>query len=638
MLPQHVIYYGEDRPLPPQTKLTAGPVTAIYDNGDLRYIRYGNHEVIRRLYAAVRDHNWGTVPPILNDVSIAQHDDGFEVRYSATHRDEATGCDFVWNGAIEGDADGRITFHFDGTPYTDFKRNRIGFCVLHPMDLAGRAITIEHPDELVDEGVFPSDVEPHQPFMDIVAIRHPVTDGVTAEIRFKGDVFEMEDQRNWTDASYKTYCTPLAQPFPVTVKAGEKIEQRVTLTFDGDAKTAETAGIDATFDIDHTRATLLPKIGLGMASHGKPLAEQEIERLRALKLNHLRVDVREADNLDMAHEQSRALGCALEIAVHLGDNANEELTAIANKLRSLQPHIDAIMVFHGDEKSTDSKWVELAREKLGDFGAPIGAGTDAFFTELNRGRPEDDSRDFSTFSTNPQVHAFEVIDIVETLEAHAAIVDTAVNFNHGKPVRVSPVTFKMRWNPNATGPFPPTPPGELPPQVDPRQMSLFGAGWTAGSLKYLARPGVESITYYETTGWRGVMEIAEGSPSDKFPSLSGSVFPMYHVFENLGKMVGGKIAASVSSAPLLFDGVVLHFDNRQRVLLASFSDEPQTVTVRGITGTVVIKELHAENAEQAMTNPKAYHDETGLMANTQNNTLPVKLDPFAIVCIDGDIQ
>lgn len=34
--------------------------------------------------------------------------------------------------------------------------------------------------------------------------------GVISE--FEGDVFEMEDQRNWTDASYKTYCTPWGCP------------------------------------------------------------------------------------------------------------------------------------------------------------------------------------------------------------------------------------------------------------------------------------------------------------------------------------------------------------------------------------------------------------------------------------------
>ncbi len=72
-------------------------------------------------------------------------------------------------------------------------------------------------------------------------------------------------------------------------------------------------------------------------------------------------------------------------------------------------------------------------------------------------------------------------------------------------------------------------PGELPPQVDVRQMSLFGACWTAGSFKYLAEAGTQSITFYETTGWRGVMETEAGSPlPELFRSLPGTVFPMYH--------------------------------------------------------------------------------------------------------------
>jgi D-apionolactonase len=40
----------------------------------------------------------------------------------------------------------------------------------------------------------------------------------------------MEDQRNWTDASFKTYSTPLELPFPVEVAAGERIFQRVVLS------------------------------------------------------------------------------------------------------------------------------------------------------------------------------------------------------------------------------------------------------------------------------------------------------------------------------------------------------------------------------------------------------------------------
>ena len=34
---------------------------------------------------------------------------------------------------------------------------------------------------------------------------------------FNGETFEMEDQRNWTDASFKTYCTPLSLPYPIKI-------------------------------------------------------------------------------------------------------------------------------------------------------------------------------------------------------------------------------------------------------------------------------------------------------------------------------------------------------------------------------------------------------------------------------------
>ena len=77
---------------------------------------------------------------------------------------------------------------------------------------------------------------------------------------------------------------------------------------------------------------------------------------------------------------------------------------------------------------------------------------------------------------------------------------------------VSPITLKPRFNAYATGPAPQRPPEALPPEVDARQLSLFGAGWTLGSLRAVVSSGALSVTYYETTGWRGVMEQAGGSP------------------------------------------------------------------------------------------------------------------------------
>ena len=49
----------------------------------------------------------------------------------------------------------------------------------------------------------------------------------------QGDAFEMEDHRNWNDASYKTYIRPLAKPWPYTLEAGETTEQSVTLAVEG---------------------------------------------------------------------------------------------------------------------------------------------------------------------------------------------------------------------------------------------------------------------------------------------------------------------------------------------------------------------------------------------------------------------
>ena len=68
--------------------------------------------------------------------------------------------------------------------------------------------------------------------MDLRALTHEAAPGLRVTCRMEGDTFEMEDQRNWTDASYKTYVRPLALPWPYTLEAGPGLEQAVTLTVD----------------------------------------------------------------------------------------------------------------------------------------------------------------------------------------------------------------------------------------------------------------------------------------------------------------------------------------------------------------------------------------------------------------------
>src|SRR5690606_370583 len=111
----------------------------------------------------------------------------------------------------------------------------------------------------------------------------------------------------------------------------------------------------------------------------------------------------------------------------------------------------------------------------------------------------------------PQVHAFDVLSLVENMTAQTATVASTRAICGDKPLVISPITLRPRINPDATGPAAPPAPGELPDTVDVRQPTAFAAVWTLGSLSNLAQANVAALTYFETTGWRGVMETDTGT-------------------------------------------------------------------------------------------------------------------------------
>jgi hypothetical protein len=653
MLPKNVLYYGKDEPLPEQVELRAGPLSLVYEESDVRYIKLGDHEILRRIYVAIRDRNWGTVLPVLSNLQMDIGDDSFRISYDVENKEGD--IDFFWKGTITGDAQGTISFTMDGVARSNFLRARIGFCILHPMECAGVTCRIEHVDGAVEECDFPQyiapqfviegEVKPVHPFNEMRAMSYQVMPGLWAEIGFTGDIFEMEDQRNWTDASYKTYCTPLRLPFPVEVKEGTRVTQSVSVTLKGEIPEvqAEAPGEGLTFSVGASSAGSLPRIGLSVASHGQPLSHKELGRLKALNLSHLRVDLQLSQpdyeaKLRQATTEANELGIPLEVAVTVSDAAADELKTLVGVLDQVKPPVWAWLIFHEGTTYTSEKWIKLAREHLADYGpaAKIGSGTNVFFTELNRGRPPFDLLDLVCYSLNPQVHAFDNLSLAETLAAQATTVESTRQFCEGLPIAVGPVTLKMRFNPNATGPEPEPGPDELPSQVDVRQMSLFGAGWTAGSLKYLAESEPHSLTYYETSGWRGVMETEIGSPvPEKFRSIPGAVFPLYHVLADVGEYAGGEVIPTKSSDALKVDGLALRKDGKVRVVLANLSPEPQQVSVHNLGPQVRVRKLDETNAEAATRSPEDFRAEAGETVGTPGATLELSLLPYAIARIDS---
>jgi hypothetical protein len=302
----------------------------------------------------------------------------------------------------------------------------------------------------------------------------------------------------------------------------------------------ETGGVCLLLGENLGRA--LPAIGLGMASHDQELSVREVDLLRQLSLDHLRLDLHLQEpeyprRLQRGMAVCASLGCRLELALFLAGDATAQLDRLAAYLRP-RPPVARFLIFHDNEESTPGHWVRLARERLRGVagGAEFAGGTNAYFCELNRSRPELEDMDAVAYSLNPQVHAFDETSMVETLATQGETVRSARLFCGDRRLIVSPITLRPRFNPSATAPEGERSAGELPPEVDPRQMSLFAACWTVGSIKYLAESGTAAITYYETTGWRGVMETEQGSPHpDRFPSEAGMVFPLYHVFADLAE-------------------------------------------------------------------------------------------------------
>lgn len=556
--------------------LRAGPVTLLFGHGDLRQLRVGGREILRRVYVAVRDENWNTIPYTIEDLRIDDQDDQFRISFTARHRH--ANIAFDWQAEIVGTNDGHISYTFDGVAQSTFLRNRIGFCVLHPAAWAGSACEIEDPEGNLLQGHFPTAISPHQPFMNIRAIRRHFADGITTEVRMDGDVFEMEDQRNWTDASFKTYSTPLDLPFPVEISSGTQIHQSVQIQVTEAPFAALDAQMPASVTLGSPLRLPIPRLGLGLADGTMPQAV--VDGLRALDLAHVRIDLDPSHNdlgkeLDRAWQTAKSINAQLEIALHLGESPDVDLQAMANAVKTVKPGVVRWLIFGRTAKTTPPGFAARARAILQPLtpDADIGGGTNAYFTELNRFHPNVEELDVIAYSINPQVHAFDNLSIIESLEAQPMTVTSARQFAEGHPLVISPITLRPRFNPNATGPEREPEPDELPADVDPRQSSQFAAAWTLGSIAHLSYADVSALTFYQTHGLRGILD-AEGNP-----------YPVYHVLAALAPFAGGTLVGVEFNAYLQVAALGVRKDNETRLLIANLMPDGQTIRVAGLTGT-----------------------------------------------------
>jgi len=637
-LPSGVKQTGTVVEFPVEVFLKAGSLKVTYSNGALRYISTENHELIRMIYSAVRDKNWLTIPPLVVEEKIEAEETSFKIFLKCLY--SAGDISFSASYSIEGRQDSSITLTMEGKAMENSLKNRIGWCVLHPVEeCAGENCLIEHTDGSTEQSVFPEDIAPHQVFREIKSMIW-MSNRTHCRIDFEGDIFETEDQRNWTDASFKTYSTPLSIPYPVTLEKDKVVNQRITFRAYLNSKAQFTEDGTTILKLVPEETFRMPSVGICRSSRSLPLTKNEIKYLRAVRFDHYRVDILlyESDWKKKAKQaviESTDLGYPMELAVFFDNNLTSCINNFLDWYSGNKLNVSSILLFHRGYPSTShdmaSEVIPLLKNE--DPDVKTGIGTNANFAQLNRNRPEDAGNDSICFSIHPQEHASDTITLTENLKGQEYCIRSAQKFASNKGIIVSPATIQRRFNANNTfSEIPWTGPG-VPPQVDTRLMSLFGACWTVGSLKYLCEAGAESISFYETAGERGIIQgDSESLWPLQFKSVKGMIFPSYHVFRFLLANKSLALMKSISSRPLIADCLALTDGKQARILLANFTRNAQPVSLDCCSGLFRIRTLSSESYSEAASNYRWTGIENERIIKSHAT---FKLEPYSINFIEG---
>jgi D-apionolactonase len=593
---------GTKEKAPKSVALKAGPLTVDFVAGNLRSIRYEGHEVLRAIAYVVRNADWGTFSPEISDCTIRKSARSFTVTYRARCVSADSSQVLDYQASISGNAQGNLGFEVLARPLTPFRTARCGFAVLHPIEgVAGRPAIVEHVDGSQEQTNFPDLIMPAQPFKDIRAIRHQVTPFITARCCMNGDVFEMEDQRNWSDASYKTYVRPLSLPWPYVMEQGVENRQSVELSIQrSQGSAAEAASLQSGPDADPVRVTVggprgtFP--GIGISLH--PDLIQEALARPAL-LNDLRPQLllfhfdptagHGEGHLRGFAEISRGVPAidtpesVLELVLPAKGNVQDELAGIAGMVAAAGLRLTGILVSPAvDRQSTlpGSNWpacpplAEIYHAARKAFPAvAVGGGTLSYFTELNRKRPPVELLDFVSHCTCPIVHAADDLSVMESLETLPHITRSArAIIGKDKGYWIGPSTIGMRHNPYGARVMEnPANTRVTMTDCDPRQTSLFAAAWMIGFAAGTADAALQMLTVGSLSGRLG---LAPAGVSEKR-------HPAFYAARGLAELGGNPRCECHSSHPGRVTAVSgVDREGRQVAWLANLTGQRREVVIQ----------------------------------------------------------
>jgi D-apionolactonase len=587
-----IVAFGTLDPAPKPMRLVAGSLSLEVINGVARGLRWNGTEVVRAVDCPIRDESWATYPAQSPEEKIENRADEFKFERRYVVAGGALSCRLIFVGR----ADGFFRASAELTVNRDFRTNRAGFTVLHPIaGVAGTPLTVVRPDGTSSLAAFPRMISPAQPVVDIAGLIYSVQ-GVNVSITFVGEIFEMEDQRNWSDASFKTYCRPLSRPMPYLLAAGDIVKQEITIQLTGSsAQLTDVLAGAAPIALQLNRSgENVPVVSMALDATSLPTKdESSIARVAAPRILQLRVT---PESLDRVLDSAKALMAGdrpdieLEIVIPQDRQIDECLELVAKRCSSvgLQPaRVVALPEAYLRSYQPTGPWPTgptphdaaiAARRRFP--GAQIGGGVLTNFTELNRCRPDMSVCNYITHGATAIVHAADDRSVMESLEGLSQVFASARALAGLGDYRLGLISIGMRSNPYGADVVANLDQIRLAMAgTDPRQRGLFAAAWAIGAVAATEQHGISSIALAAMVGPLGIIYRRATWPQPMYDDRpSAAVYPLFHVIRAISEIAGAPRLSIVGASRSLV-GVAGETRLGIRLLLANITDASCTVTL-----------------------------------------------------------
>jgi hypothetical protein len=587
---------------PDTTRVEHGDFTFDLARAAVRNIRYKNVQIIDLLYTAIRPWDWSTLDPDQHSEDVKVDSDICII----TIKDLFAGA-LDARTEIRISKDNKFTISYELRGLAEYSVNRWGVCFcLNSADWMGSkvksqgneyqlpaAISPQRDVDGVTQGLFPASNE----------MFFTAPDQRSIKVLSTGKVLEAEDQRNWTDNTYKIYSGSLSEPHPFVTSAGSTWQQSVTFEISPPSKPVADGSKIVVKEIES-----LPSIGLQFNADPLLPAETLNTAFVLLDIDHIRINEESLTTQKISSVSTNGLIVeAALLSSHAGDKLHREIEHLNKQI----PAGSRILIQREGREMVQVS--DLPENKSLSSFIP---GTDAYLVDLHTNEYHFGAS--VSYSMVPTVHSSDSETIFKTLYTQRE----SINFAQEKlapQVLISPITFSTRGNPE-TGHSRDQRINFTNPEMALWIRTIEGAAWTLGSIFALASGGAYSGTWHELFGVHGI--IYPDGDAIKFA-------PTFHALSALGAHHSDEITIATS-----LDNSWVAFENREakKIVVASLRPWAIEITSNVLAGYKTIQSLHGSECEKAsqIMDWWSYAETTPISGGS-----PLTLTAFEIAIIRG---